>query len=376
MKNIGPVFIKELKHHLREKKANIMMILFPIALIVILGSALSSMFNTTKIELDGVKVLYTNMGGSQLEQAFTGFIEQAGKMGVMFEETDDSNLGIEMVKQADYSCYVLLKDNPRVIRLYKNNRYNFEANLVETLLNAFVERYNAISEIARENPAALADVMDETDKEFYYIKSLDGKRKPTSTDYYSVAILTMVLMYSSIAGMSSIRMEKSLKTGNRILCSPVKKHEILIGKVMGCIMITILQSLMVFLFSKLILNAYWGDNIGVIIAIIASEAILTVSFGTCIGFTIKNEGLSVGIINTVIPIIVMLGGGYVPLDTMGEFVQKLSVVSPIKWTNQAIFRLIYNSDFSYVPVSIAVNLIISALLITVSSIVYRKEAVW
>lgn len=91
-------------------------------------------------------------GGSQLEQAFTGFIEQAGKMGVMFEETDDSNLGIEMVKQADYSCYVLLKDNPRVIRLYKNNRYNFEANLVETLLNAFVERYNAISEIARENP--------------------------------------------------------------------------------------------------------------------------------------------------------------------------------------------------------------------------------
>jgi ABC-2 type transport system permease protein len=61
---------------------------------------------------------------------------------------------------------------------------------------------------------------------------------------------------------------------------------------------------------------------------------------------------------------------------MGEFVQKLSVVSPIKWTNQAIFRLIYNSDFSYVPVSIAVNLIISALLITVSSIVYRKEAVW
>ena len=167
MKNIGPVFIKELKHHLREKKANIMMILFPIALIVILGSALSSMFNTTKIELDGVKVLYTNMGGSQLEQAFTGFIEQAGKMGVMFEETDDSNLGIEIVKQADYSCYVLLKDNPRVIRLYKNNRYNFEANLVETLLNAFVERYNAISEIARENPAALADVMDETDKECY-----------------------------------------------------------------------------------------------------------------------------------------------------------------------------------------------------------------
>ena len=60
MKNIGPVFIKELKHHLREKsKYNDDSVSYSFDSDT--GAALSSMFNTTKIELDGVKVLYTNM---------------------------------------------------------------------------------------------------------------------------------------------------------------------------------------------------------------------------------------------------------------------------------------------------------------------------
>jgi len=373
MKNIAPIFIKELKHNLREKNANIMMILFPMALILILGTALSFMFNSTRIELEGIKVLYTNRGGSFLGEAFNGFIEMVSNMGIEFEETDNTRTGIESVKQAEYSCYVVLEDDSQVIRLYKNDRYYFEANIVETLIYGFTERYNVIAEAAKENPAMLADITDASGNEFYITRHLNEKRKPTSTDYYSVTMLTLILMYSSITGLSSIKREQNLKTGNRILCSPVNKYEILIGKVMGCILITVMQALVVFLFSKLILNANWGGNIGVILAVIVSEAIMAVSIGTCIGFTIKNEGLSVGIINLAIPIFVMLGGGYVPIDTMGEFFQKLSVISPVKWTNQAIFRVIYNNDFSYVPVSITINLLIAFLLIMVSSMVYRKQ---
>ena len=70
--------------------------------------------------------------------------------------------------------------------------------------------------------------MDETDKEFYYIKSLDGKRKPTSTDYYSVAILHGAYVF--IHCRMSHQDGKSLKPETDIV-QPVK-HKILIGKVM------------------------------------------------------------------------------------------------------------------------------------------------
>ena len=113
--------------------------------------------------------------------------------------------------------------------------------------------------------------MEKPGKEFYQITTIDGKRKPNSTDYYSVTVLTMIIMYSSITGLSSIRKEKNLKTGNRILCSPAKKHEILIGKVMGCIVVTVIQALTVLLFSKLVLNAYWGTNIGAIMALLSQK---------------------------------------------------------------------------------------------------------
>ena len=149
MKNIGPIYKKELKQNLREKNANNMMILIPISLILILCTALSSMFSTTSIELDGVKVLYTKPGDFQLEQAFNSFMEQGSKMGIEFEEINDVNAGVERVKRAEYSCYVLFEDDPRVIRLYKNDRYRFEASLVEAMLYAFAERYSAIAEVVR-----------------------------------------------------------------------------------------------------------------------------------------------------------------------------------------------------------------------------------
>ena len=235
----------------------------------------------------------------------------------------------------------MLEDDSQVIRLYKNDRYYFEANIVETLIYGFTERYNVIAEAAKENPAMLADITDASRERILYNKAFKGKRKPTSTDYYSVTVLTLILMYSSITGLSSIkRGTKPQKTGNRInyavLLTSMKSW---IEKVMGCILITVMQALIVFLFSKLILNANWGSqHWSDIWLVIVSEAIMAVSIGTCIGFTIKNEGLSVGIINLAIPIFVMLGGGYVPIDTMGEFFQKPSVISPVKWTNQAIFR--------------------------------------
>lgn len=51
-------------------------------------------------------------------------------------------------------------------------------------------------------------------------------------DYYALTMLTLILMYSSIAGVFAIKSETIARTLNRLLCSPVGKHEILIGKIL------------------------------------------------------------------------------------------------------------------------------------------------
>lgn len=372
--NMLKIFEKELLQNLRETKGNAMMVLFPIVLIVILGTALSTMFGKDA-ELDVAKVLYTNKAGKELAAGFESFMEHAGELGIEFEETDDIEAGIGSVKHAGYSCYVLLKDDPQEIILYKNDRYYFEANLVEIILHSFVGKYNAISVVAAENPAMLETVMEDPEIDLLELKSLDRERQPSSMDYYSVTMLTMILFYSAMTGYWSVKNEQNLKTGNRILCSPVHKSEILTAKVMGSIIVTIIQGFLVLVFSRFVLNAYWGANIWPIIAVIISEAIMAVSVGVGIAFTVRNEAASSSILNTVIPIFVFFGGGYVPFEVLGEFLQKISVISPIRWMNMAIFNVVYSNDFSHVPVAIAINLVIAVIFITVSSLAYRKEAV-
>jgi ABC-2 type transport system permease protein len=102
---------------------------------------------------------------------------------------------------------------------------------------------------------------------------------------------------------------------------------------------------------------------------------MAISLGVVCAFLIKNDGAASGILNMLIPTVVFLGGGYVPLSTMGEGVSRLSVISPVKWTNEALFKIIYNNDYSAVLPAIMICLGVAALFIMISAYFSSKEAV-
>jgi ABC-2 type transport system permease protein len=376
MKNVIKIIKKELKQSMREKKGNLMMILFPAVLIIILGMAFSGVFNNSYV-IDDINVLYTNRDKGILANSFKEFVKHGEEMGILFESTDDIVAGMNSIKDSTHTCYILMESNAQEIRLFKNERFNFNASLVETVLSGFIQRYNAMAAIITENPAAISQIDMDSYANYVHRVSVDKKRAPGSMDYYAVTVLTMILMYASLTGFWNIRGEQSLKTDKRMLSAPVQKHEILAGKVVGGISITIIQMLVVILFSKYVLNAYWGEHIWVILLILLSEVMMTISLGAGAAFALKNEGAAMSVLNTFIPVMVMLGGGYVPLESLaqgGGLLYKLTNISPIKWINQSIFRIIYDNDFSLVPTAIIINLAAAFIFITASSLMYKKEA--
>jgi ABC-2 type transport system permease protein len=70
---------------------------------------------------------------------------------------------------------------------------------------------------------------------------------------------------------------------------------------------------------------------------------------------------------------VFLGGGYVPLSVMGEGISELSVISPVKWVNTALFNVIFDGNYSGVAEAVGINLGIALLLITLSAILSRRN---
>lgn len=368
------IVIKEFKQNMRDYKANSMMVLFPIVLIAILGAAFSGMFSNT-ITLGDEKVLYKIdvKENAQFAAAFESFREVlSDETGMVFEKTDDVEAAKAGTENHAYSALVHITENPLQINLYKNERAGFSTTLMENALNSFIKTYDAMVAIAVNNPSAFGKVQVQDMDGYVRIRSLDPKRQPGSTDYYAITMLTLIMLYSSLTGFWGIRGEVEQKTAPRILCSPVRSFELLTGKVIGCIFVTIAQGLVVVLFSKWVLNAYWGQDILPVTLLVLTYAIMTVSLGVVLAFLIRSSDAASGILNTLIPLMVFLGGGYVPLSVMNGFIGKLAQISPVYWINTALFKIIYERDYSGIPASIAINLGAAILFIVISALFSKR----
>ncbi len=371
------IIAKEFKQNMRNFKANTLMVLFPIVLIAILGAAFAGAFSST-IDLGDVKVLYTDKvtQDRDFKGAFDGFLKgMSDELGIKFEETSDEAAGKAGIENSAYSAYLKVTENPLQFELYKNERRSFDASLLESSLNSFIKSYDSIAAIAAVNPAALArPEVTEFDRSAKYVetRSLDKKRQPGSLDYYAVTMLTLILLYASLTGLWAVRSEMEQKTAARMLCAPLRGYELLTGKVIGCIFVTVVQGLLVIVFSKLVLKAYWGENILPVALLLLAYSIMTVSLGVAMGYVFRSAEAASGILNSVIPFLVLLGGGYVPLSVLNGFITKVAVISPVSWTNTALFKIIYDGDYSALPGSVIINLSLAALFIIASAFLSRK----
>jgi len=216
--------------------------------------------------------------------------------------------------------------------------------------------------------------MQDTNTDFTAVNSVNKKAQPSSLDYYAVAMLTLIIMYGTNTGLYGIAGEKNLKTRDRILASPVKKYEFLVGKTLGGIFATTLQVIIVIAFSKYVLKTNWGEDIFTIFLIVLSLIIMAISLGVGLGFIFKKENVASGILNFVIPVMCFLAGAYVPIEVIGNHTfESITYLSPLRWTNKAIFQIIYNSDYSKVFPAITINISIAAVFLIICSILFRRE---
>lgn len=294
---------KEIKQNLRDRKGMAMMILFPILLMLVLGTALSGGFNST-ISLKDTKVLYSISGSVQEKEAFNNFTESMKKTGIQFQKTDNINKALDGIKDTTYACLINVDSNNNVIDLYENEKYDLKASIVKVVLNTYVQRYNLISQMAKEKPMEVKNIMAHNAVNYVSVESIDKRITPSALDYYGVTMLTMIILYSSLYASFSIGGEYINKTANRLLSAPIGRFEILTGKAIGNILSVIIQVIAVIIFSKFILKAYYGNHILEFLLLLFSEIIMAVAIGMSISFIFKKQSISTIILNMFIPLMV------------------------------------------------------------------------
>lgn len=372
--NIIRIMTKEMKQIVRNKKSMLLMLFYPIVLMVVLGTALSGAFDNSA-GFSEIKVLYTNPAGTPLAEVFRGFVARGQEMGMDFTLAPDVERGIESIKSGAYACYVKVTNTG--VELYKNDSQAFRGLMVETMLGTFTQRYNAIYEILRVNPAVAGKLISQsTNGDYVKTSSLGERKQPRALDYYAVTMLTLIILYGSTRAAYAIFNEKLMKTESRLYCTPVKKSTILLGKILGMLWVAVFQVIFVVLFCKYVLGTYWGDHLGIILLLLISEVAFAVSLGVGMAYLVRGEvGASQGILNVLIPVLVFLGGGYVPIDSFGKTVLLIAKISPIKWVNTAIFQVIYNNDLGTVLQSTILNVCLAVVFLVFAFFSVRKEVV-
>lgn len=368
---------KEVLQNLRDKKAMFWMILFPIIMIFILGNALSSFFGKEDLEIPKTNISYTiDKKSEDTDKLEDFFNDSKEELNINFTKEDNEKEAIENIKRGKLDCYLDIKDGENII-VYSNKIKDFNASLVTNLLDIYMERNNAYKSIKENNPIGLQFVDFNSTPNYVKIKSLNKAAKPTAKDYYSVTMLTMIVLYGSLTGAMTIIGERARGTMTRVVCSPVNRLKLFLGKLTGAFIVVTLQIAVLFLFTKYIFKANWGDNLTPIILIILSLIFMTISLGMGLARIFRNPNVSSTVANVVIVLLNFLGGAYIPLETFGQnnILLLIANVSPLKWTNNAILRIIYGGNVETVNTAIVINIIVALVFLIIPYLIRRGEEV-
>ncbi|EQB4338980.1 SagG family ABC transporter permease subunit [Clostridium botulinum] len=366
---------KEILENFRDKKAMFLMTLFPMLLITILGTVFSGNFAST-INIPEINVMYSINKDVKIDKNFKDFTKEIQKnMKVNFKETKEEKDALEKISNGKADVYIKIP-NDKKIYIYENNVRAFNSQLVSTLLDTFVDKVNMTKEVSSKNPMALSKIKVDNSPNFVNTKTIDGKNSPRGIDYYAVTMLTMTILYGTAVGAMSIASEIKRRTYKRLICSNTSPLKILFSKILASFLVIAFQSFLIYLFSKYILGTNWGNNKLALISVVASLIFMAVSAGVCIANTIKNEGVMSIIIYMFVPVLTFLGGGYIPLDTIGsKMLNSVSNISPLKWSNDAIFKIIFGNDLSIFGTTMLINLGAGVLFLLIAMLFPRKDVV-
>ncbi|MGG3562685.1 ABC transporter permease [Neobacillus rhizosphaerae] len=366
--NIFSIAWKEIKSDFRDRRTLFFMLLFPIVLMLVLGTALSNTF-TTSIPVDDLNVIYTD---TTKGENFQSFVTEVKKSGVHFKKSTDETKAKKDVQQSKVDGYVKVSD--KGVQLYLNNGNSIEANILQGMLSAYVNQYNIATEIMKTAPDKMAAAFSR-DSQANFIKetSLQPDKQPSSMDYYAIVITTMIILYGAMSSSSLIVEERVRGTANRLIASPIRKSDIFIGKVLGSLVSSSLSALLVVQLSKLLFHANWGDHEGMVYLVLLTEIIFAVSLGIGISFLAKTHATPKVIITLVAQLSSFFGGSYFRIVNPEGFFKFITELSPLTWMNNGLMKLIYANDLSAAIPAITINLAGSLLFLLVAVISLKRR---
>ncbi len=206
---------------------------------------------------------------------------------------------------------------------------------------------------------------------------LYGGQNLDTLDYFGAAFIGLVVFFLVfVVTIVSFLNERSQGTLERLMASPLRRAEIVLGYMLGFTVLALVQSAEVLVFSLAVLKVHNQGNVLLIFGMEALMAIAAVNLGIFLSMFARSEFQAVQFIPIVIVPQVLLSGVIFPVSLEPKVLQALSDVLPLTYAvNGMRDIMIKGADLTWSSLQLDAGVMagVCVLLIAAGSATLRRR---
>lgn len=258
------------------------------------------------------------------------------------------------------------------------------SSILKTLADGYVRNRSLVENVARTNPAALADATALQE----LLEGGDATQQisvthdpPKQSVRYYFALLGMSALFAGQVGLIAIsRTQPNLSAlGARRALGATSRTKTLFATLLASWLLSFACLLIAYGYIRFIVGVDFGGRDAACIAVIATSSLLATAFGTLIGALPKiEEGVKGGLLSGIVCLASLFAGLYGQptmelADAVNAAAPLASYINPAVQIAQAFYSITYYDTYVRTGTSIAVLLAMTAVLFAVAALFVRRQ---
>ena len=357
----------------RDRNALILMLLAPLVLSAIIGSAFGGFISgSDPVPFDAIPVLVINEDNGGQGDQFLEILTSDDLADLLaVTELEDLEAAREQVQAGEARAAIYIPESfseaveggaevdtaVSQIQFYADPGSTLTSNIVRGVVTQIVNGFNTaaisvdvtvnqLTEAATTLGPAMAGLGPALNSELdnqigpsqtsIRLNAVSVGEEETTNDispfaFFAPSMGILFLMFSMVDGTRSILDEQRGGTLDRLVSTPTSHIEILLGKIGGVFLTGALQFIVFVIASSLIFGLSWGSSpLGLALMVLVVVLAFT-SLGALIA-AFARDANQANIIGSVVTLVfAALGGNFVPAQNFPPFLEQLSKISINRW---------------------------------------------
>ncbi|MBW7454480.1 ABC transporter permease [Paenibacillus sepulcri] len=369
--------------YIRNKSVVVIMLVLPLLLIFLLGSALSG-------EMKPVKIVIYNADNGEMNAALQTFTGDPALSGyAIFDSADTEEDLLNRVRGggADYGIEIPANFS-ELVQSGGNAQWksypgpdDLENQVAESILNRYLGSIQTAQTIgivmtgyggASENHSAAESFRHDQSVVTAGLVGGGGSEygKVSAIQYYAGTYLIMFLLYSGMSAALSLLDEKESGTLGRLYSMPQRWGLILAGRLTSIIIFAAIQSAIIILFSWLVYGVDWGGRLGQLAVVCLLTSACAVGLSLIIASIAKTKRATQSIFSTLAVLMTFLSGGMIA--DLGEGIKRIGSFTINHWAVVTIGRLMDGEAGMLVWKGVGILAAIATVLMTIALLRMKK----